>query len=113
MPSDRHTPEESASSTHPVARTAVVAAAGTPGRDALVAKSRPEGGSTDAFEIICCDYGYQSEPDYSEVPPELRRVRWPYPIADGIAAYMKHVGLHHQPAHATSTGPGRMLADRR
>jgi hypothetical protein len=79
---------------------------------ARMIEGRPEGGYTDAFEIICCDCGDHPDLD-SEVSPELRRVRGPYPIADVIAAYMKHAGLHHQPTRATGLGPGRVLADRR
>ena len=80
---------------------------------ARIVEGRPKGGHTDACEIVCCDFGDHPELDYSEVLPELRRVRGPYPIGDGIAAYVKHVGLHQEPAHATSMGRGRMLADRR
>jgi len=72
-----------------------------------------EGGHTDEFEIICCDYGDHPGLGYSEISPELRRVRGPYPIADGIAAYVTHVGMRRQPAHATCVGRGRTLADRR
>ena len=73
---------------------------------------RPQGGYTDAFEIIRCDCGDHPDLDYSEVSPGLQRVRGPYLIADGIAAYVKHAGLH-QPARAISMARGRMLADRR
>jgi hypothetical protein len=48
-------------------------------QSARMIEGRPEGGSTDAFEIICCDYGDHPDQDYSEVSPELRRVRGPYP----------------------------------
>jgi hypothetical protein len=80
---------------------------------ARMAEGRPEGGDTDMFEIICCDCGDHPDLDYSEVSPELQRIRWPYPTADGISANVEHVGLHRQPARATSLGRGRMLADRR
>ena len=80
---------------------------------ARMVEGRPEGGYTDLFEIICCDCGDHPYLDYSEVSPELRRVRGPYLIADGISAYVKHVGLHDQPADATSMGRARMRADRR
>ena len=42
------------------------------------------------FEIICCDCGDDPDRDYREVPPELQRVRGPYPIAADITAYVKH-----------------------
>jgi len=80
---------------------------------ARIVEGRPEGGYTDAFEIICCDCGDHPYLDYSEVSPELRGVRGPYPVADGITAYVEHVGLYHEPARAASMGRGPMLADRR
>ena len=66
-----------------------------------------------ADEEICSDYGDHPELDYSELPRELRRVRGPCRIADGVAAYVPHVGLHRQQARATCMGRGRTLADRR
>lgn len=56
---------------------------------------RSEGGYTDAYELVCCDCGDDPDLDYREVSPELRRVRGPYPIADGIAAYGRHVRRYH------------------
>ena len=52
-------------------------------------EGRPEGGYTDAFEIICCDCGDHSDQDYCEVAAELQRIRGPYPIADGVAAFSR------------------------
>ena len=66
-----------------------------------IVEGQPEGGYTDAFEIICCDCGDHPDRDYRDVPPRLRRIRGPYPIAAGIMAYEKHLKLHHgsvQPA---------------
>jgi hypothetical protein len=82
-------------------------------QSARIVQGRPEGGYTDAFEIICCDCGDHPDQDYSEVAAALQQIRGPYPIADGVAAYDKHLGLHRQPARAGSTGQRRMLADRR
>jgi hypothetical protein len=70
-------------------------------RPARMIEGRPEGGYTDLFEIICCDCGDHPDLDYREVSPVLARVRGPYPIAAGIAAYVEHSGLHRQPARAT------------
>ncbi|MFZ0190219.1 MAG: hypothetical protein WAL72_25140 [Streptosporangiaceae bacterium] len=67
-----------------------------------IVKGRPEGGYTDLFEIICCDCGDHPGLDYSEVSPTLQRVRGPYPIADGITAYVVHAGLHRQPTRVVS-----------
>jgi hypothetical protein len=85
-----------------------------------IVAGRPEGGYNDAFEIVCCDCGDDPDLDYSEVPLELRQVRGPYSVADGIAAYLAHVGLYHQQAPAVSMAPApaatmeraRMPADR-
>jgi hypothetical protein len=55
-----------------------------------------EGGYTSVFEIVCCDCGDHPDLDYGEVAPRLQRIRGPYPIADGIAAYEKHVKLHQE-----------------
>ena len=65
-------------------------------------EGRPEGGYTDLFEIICCDCGDSPDLDYRDVSPVLQRVRGPYPIADGITAYVMHLRRYHQPARAAS-----------
>ena len=67
---------------------------------ARIVQGQPEGGYTDLFEIICCDCGDHPDLDYCEVSPVLQRVRGPYPVADGITAYVEHAGLHRQPARA-------------
>jgi hypothetical protein len=88
---------------------------GQPGRDwtvvlrrrpARVVAGRAEGGYTDLFEIICCDCGDDPDLDYREVSPELQRIRGPYPIAAGVAAYEQHLKGHpnRQPGHQ-SGGP--------
>ena len=63
---------------------------------ARIVDSRPEGGYTDDFELICCDCGDDPDLDYREVSPRLQLVRGPYPIAAGIAAYEQHRRLHQQ-----------------
>ena len=80
---------------------------------ARIVQGRPEGGYTDLFEIICCDCGDHPGLDYSAVSPVLQQVRGPYPIADGITAYVMHAGLHRQPARAASMARRPMLADPR
>jgi len=65
----------------------------------------PEGGYSDTSEIICCDCGDHPDLDYCEVSPELQRVRGPYPIADGIEGYEKHIQLHRQPGRGRRAGP--------
>lgn len=71
-------------------------------------EGRPEGGYTDAYELICCECGDHPDLDYRDVPPELQRVRGPYRLSAGIAAYVQHDRLQHgqQPIPA-ATGRGR------
>jgi hypothetical protein len=71
---------------------------------ARIVEGHAEGGYTDVYELICCDCGDDPGLDYCEASPELQRIRGPYPIADGIAAYETHLSLHHQPARATGMG---------
>jgi hypothetical protein len=80
---------------------------------ARMAGGRPEGGYSDAFELICCDCGDHPGLDYCEVAPELQRVRGSYPIAAGVAAYEKHLRQHRQPAYATRAGAMADAGDRR
>jgi hypothetical protein len=53
---------------------------------------RTEGGYTGAFELVCGDCGDHLYLDYSEVSPRLRRIRGPYTMQAGLAAYEEHVG---------------------
>ena len=80
---------------------------------ARIVDGQPQGGYTNDFEIICCDCGDHPGLDYSEVSPGLQRIRGPCPIADGVAAYGKHVRLHPQRGGATGRGRWPMLGDRR
>jgi hypothetical protein len=53
-----------------------------------------EGGSRDAFEVICCDCGDHPHWDYSEISLSLQRIRGPYTtMAAALAAYDRHLGL--------------------
>ena len=69
-------------------------------RPARIVDGQPEGGYTDAYELICCDCGDDPDLDYREVSPELRRIRGPYLIAAGVAAYGRHV-LHRHAVQST------------
>ena len=71
---------------------------------ARIVNGRAEGPYTDAFEIICCGCGDDPGLEYSEVSPRLQRVRGPYPLADGVAAYETQLSLHHQPGAAHRPG---------
>jgi hypothetical protein len=82
-------------------------------RPARIVEDRPEGGYTDTYEIVCCDCGDDPGLDYREVSPGLQRVRGPYPIAAGVAAYETHLSLHRETRQRTGRGRWQMLADRR
>ena len=72
---------------------------------ARIVEGRVQGGCTSAFEIICCDCGDHPDLDYGDVSPELQRIRGPYPIVAGVAAYGEHLLLHHpRPARVPVTG---------
>jgi hypothetical protein len=86
-----------------IAEEANVKTGAPPGRDwtvvlrrqaTRIVEGQPEGGYTDAFELICCDCGDDPDLDYPEVAPEIQRIRGPYSIAAGVAAYGQHVSLH-------------------
>jgi hypothetical protein len=78
-----------------------------------IVKGWAQGADTYAFELICCECGDDPDLDYCEVPPELQRVRGPYPITDGIAAYEQHRGLHQQLEVPAGHRRWPMLAERR
>jgi len=79
-------------------------------RPARIVAGHVEGGYTDTYEIICCDCGDDPDLDYREVAPELQRIRGPYPVAEGFAAYGKHLTRHpnrqamHLPGHDLTAG---------
>ena len=66
-------------------------------RPARLVDGRVEGGYTSVFEIICCECGDHPDLDYRDVSPELRRIRGPYPIGAGVAAYEEHLRRQHRP----------------
>jgi hypothetical protein len=43
------------------------------------------------FEIICPKCGDHPYLDYSEISPRLQRIRGPYTLHAGLAAYEKHL----------------------
>jgi hypothetical protein len=59
-------------------------------------EGRPEGGYTDVYELICCGCGDDPDLDYGDVSPRLQRIRGPYQLSAGIAAYGQHDRLKHQ-----------------
>ena len=75
-------------------------------RPARIVAGRPEGGYTDAYEIICCDCGDHPDLDYRQVSSALQRIRGPYRLLAGVAAYEKHAGWHRgRPANQSSGRP--------
>ncbi len=68
---------------------------------ASLSTGRPEG-DTSTFEVICRECGDDLGLDYQEVSSELRRIRGPYPLMAGIAAFLKH-GEYHDRAEETGT----------
>jgi hypothetical protein len=60
-------------------------------RPVRIVAGRIDGGYTSAFEVICRDCGDNPFLDYSEVSPRLQRLRGPYTLREGFAAYEKHL----------------------
>ena len=73
-----------------------------------IVAGRIDGGYTNAFEVICYDCGDNPYLDYSEVSPQLQRLRGPYTLREGFAAYEKHLA-----ARRTTCGPKKHLPNRR
>jgi hypothetical protein len=55
-------------------------------------EGQAEGGYTGAFELICAECGDHPYLDYCEISPRLQRIRGPYTMRAGLAAYEKHLG---------------------
>jgi len=43
------------------------------------------------FEVISCDCGGNPFLDYSELPARFQRLRGPYTLREGLAAYQQHL----------------------
>lgn len=56
-------------------------------------RGRAEGGYTGRFEVICPDCGDHPRMEYGEVIPRLQKLRGPYSLKDGLAAYERHIGV--------------------
>jgi hypothetical protein len=61
---------------------------------ARIVAGQPEGGYSSMFEIVCCYCGDHPDLDYRDVTPKLQRIRGPYPVAAGVAAYGNHLRRH-------------------
>ena len=73
---------------------------------ARIVEGQPEGGYSGMFEIVCCYCGDHPDLDYREVSPQLRRIRGPYQIAAGVAAYENHLGRHSRRRPAVRRADG-------
>jgi hypothetical protein len=73
-------------------------------RPVRIVAGRPEGGYTDAYEIICCDCGDDPDLDYRQASLALQRIRGPYRLLAGVTAYEKHVRRHQSRQAARLSG---------
>jgi hypothetical protein len=76
-------------------------------RPARIVDGRMKGGYTSAYELICPSCGDHPYVDFREVPPQLQRLRGPYVLEAGLAAYEEHLGLLSPPEEdsAADSGP--------
>jgi hypothetical protein len=72
---------------------------------ARMVAGQAEGGYADVFELICADCGDHPELDYHDISPRLQRIRGPYLLAAGVAAYDRHLRLSH--VHLPDSPDGR------
>jgi hypothetical protein len=63
---------------------------------ARIVQGRPEGGYTNAFEVICLDCGDHCDVGYTEVSPELQRICGPYTMRAGLEAHDEHFRWHQR-----------------
>jgi hypothetical protein len=56
-----------------------------------IVDGRVEGGYTGVFELICPGCGDNPYVDYSEVSPQLQRLRGPLTLEAALEAYDKHL----------------------
>jgi hypothetical protein len=59
---------------------------------ARIVDGRVQGGYTGAFELICPGCGDNPYVDYSEIPPQLQRLRGPRTLEVALEAYDEHLG---------------------
>jgi hypothetical protein len=71
------------------------------------AEGHPQGSYTDSYELICGDCGDDPDLDYRDVSPDFQRIRGPYRLSAGIAAYQQHDRLRHRQQPALTAGPPR------
>jgi hypothetical protein len=69
-------------------------------QEARTVDGKPDGGYSDAFEVICCECGDDPRQNYQDVPPWLHRLRGPYLIDTGVKQYGAHIAWHEALARA-------------
>ena len=78
---------------------------------ARIVEGRMEGGYTGVFELICGRCGDHPYLAYSQIPSWLQRIRGPYTLEAGLAAYENHLGPGtggpRTPTRSASPGPGQ------
>ena len=65
---------------------------------------RPRGGYKQSFEVICRGCGDHFDVDYREAPARLQKLRGPYQLAAGLAAYEAHYAWHQNQADGSGGG---------
>ena len=65
-------------------------------RQAIYTGAGPREDDYSAFEVICCKCGDDPSLDYREVSPMLQRLRGPYWLVPGVAAYENHLAWHQK-----------------
>jgi hypothetical protein len=77
---------------------------------ARIVDGRIRGGFNGVYELICPDCGDDSDLDYLEVAPRLQRLRGPRTLAEGLAAYHKHLGIPWAEEGKAVSAPGEAKA---
>jgi len=80
---------------------------------ARIAEGRSEYGYTSVFEVICGDCGDNPDLDYSEVPARFQRLRGPYTLREGVAAYQQHLAEDSLTTGARESSAGSCWASYR
>jgi len=55
---------------------------------------RPVDGGTALFELVCRWCGDDPTRGHRQVSAELQRIRGPYPLSEGIEAFIRHEEVH-------------------
>jgi hypothetical protein len=72
-----------------------------------------EGGYTDTFELICPSCGDHQYLDYSEVSPQLQRLRGSRTLEAALATHEEHPGLRRPSRAGSRVGGDDRASDAR